>query len=359
MLINWFTVIAQAINFLILVWLLKRFLYKPILKAIDEREKRIATQLADAEDKKAGCGRSATPLVQERGLRPGASSALEKSQGRGQRRTSATARPSTRGSRPIACQTPGGVAHGTTDPESNDHSLDPGGSLCDRAKDTDGPRHHEPRGAHERGVRWPPARLDGAAKEQLVAALTTGTHTAIVRSAFDLPPAQRNAIEAAVKDTLAATAQVQFQNAPELVSGIELSANGQKVAWSIADYLATLARTATELLHDDAASESTPYAKPQLDLRSEAIPSQEPKPSPGRSVNLNTELNRCPRRRRRAIEKVARQSTRHVRPRVPGISRTLDAFTPRLTPREVGTITSVSVGIAKVWAFLALALKSW
>src|SRR5271165_3207246 len=52
MLINWFTVIAQAINFLILVWLLKRFLYKPILHAIDEREKGIATQLADVEAKK-------------------------------------------------------------------------------------------------------------------------------------------------------------------------------------------------------------------------------------------------------------------------------------------------------------------
>ena len=31
-----------------------------------------------------------------------------------------------------------------------------------------------------------------------------------------------------------------------------------------------------------------------------------------------------------------------------GISRTLGGFTPQLTPREVGTITSVSVGIAKV-----------
>ncbi|MCE9563892.1 MAG: alternate F1F0 ATPase, F1 subunit alpha [Planctomycetes bacterium] len=31
-----------------------------------------------------------------------------------------------------------------------------------------------------------------------------------------------------------------------------------------------------------------------------------------------------------------------------GISRTLETFTPQLTPREVGTITSVSVGIAKV-----------
>src|SRR5580704_6043927 len=47
--IDWFTVVAQAINFLILVWLLKRFLYKPILHAIDEREHGIATQLAEAK----------------------------------------------------------------------------------------------------------------------------------------------------------------------------------------------------------------------------------------------------------------------------------------------------------------------
>ena len=31
-----------------------------------------------------------------------------------------------------------------------------------------------------------------------------------------------------------------------------------------------------------------------------------------------------------------------------GISRTLETFTPQLTPREVGTITSVSIGVAKV-----------
>ena len=52
MLIDWFTVVAQAINFLILVWLLKRFLYKPILDAIDAREQRIAKTLAEAEEKK-------------------------------------------------------------------------------------------------------------------------------------------------------------------------------------------------------------------------------------------------------------------------------------------------------------------
>jgi len=49
MLIDWFTTIAQLINFLILVWLLKRFLYKPILKAIDDREIQITDKLLTAE----------------------------------------------------------------------------------------------------------------------------------------------------------------------------------------------------------------------------------------------------------------------------------------------------------------------
>jgi len=53
MLIDWFTVAAQAVNFLLLVWLLKRFLYKPVLAALDAREKGIAQQLQDAAAKKA------------------------------------------------------------------------------------------------------------------------------------------------------------------------------------------------------------------------------------------------------------------------------------------------------------------
>src|ERR1700712_4715479 len=47
MLIDWFTVGAQVLNFVILVWLLKRFLYQPVLDAIDAREARIATQIAE------------------------------------------------------------------------------------------------------------------------------------------------------------------------------------------------------------------------------------------------------------------------------------------------------------------------
>lgn len=48
MLIDWFTVVAEIVNFLILLWLLKRFLYKPILNAMDKREATIAAREHEA-----------------------------------------------------------------------------------------------------------------------------------------------------------------------------------------------------------------------------------------------------------------------------------------------------------------------
>jgi F-type H+-transporting ATPase subunit b len=40
------------------------------------------------------------------------------------------------------------------------------------------------------------------------------------------------------------------------VSGIELVANGHKLAWSIRDYLATMERNVAELLHPKAQPET-------------------------------------------------------------------------------------------------------
>ena len=42
--IDWLTVAAQIVNFLVLVWLLQRFLYKPITNAMHRREERILSK---------------------------------------------------------------------------------------------------------------------------------------------------------------------------------------------------------------------------------------------------------------------------------------------------------------------------
>lgn len=41
---------AQVVNFLILLFILKKLLYKPILKVLDERKKRIEDSLKNAEE---------------------------------------------------------------------------------------------------------------------------------------------------------------------------------------------------------------------------------------------------------------------------------------------------------------------
>ena len=47
--LDWFTVAAQIGNFLLLLWLLKRFLYRPILAAMAARQQRVTAALAEAQ----------------------------------------------------------------------------------------------------------------------------------------------------------------------------------------------------------------------------------------------------------------------------------------------------------------------
>lgn len=48
--IDWITVAAQIANFLVLVWLLQRFLYQPITRAMTRRETEIENRLAEAKE---------------------------------------------------------------------------------------------------------------------------------------------------------------------------------------------------------------------------------------------------------------------------------------------------------------------
>lgn len=66
MLIDWFTVVAQAVNFLILAWLLKTFLYGPIIRAMRERRERLAGELASARKAREDADRRAEDLSSKR-----------------------------------------------------------------------------------------------------------------------------------------------------------------------------------------------------------------------------------------------------------------------------------------------------
>ena len=51
--IDWWTLALQAVNFLVLVWLLKRFLYRPVREVIEKRKQLAEQAFADADKQKS------------------------------------------------------------------------------------------------------------------------------------------------------------------------------------------------------------------------------------------------------------------------------------------------------------------
>ena len=264
MLIDWFTVGAQALNFLVLVWLLKRFLYKPILDAIDAREKRIAAKLADADAKKAEAQKERDEFhhkneefdrqraallskatdeakAERQRLLDEARQAAEALSAKRQETLRADARNLSRAVGRRTQQEVFAIARK---------------ALMDLATTSLEERLGE---VFTRRLR----EMDGKAKADLAGALKTATDPALVRSAFDLPAEQRAAIQNALNETFSADVRLLFETAPELVGGIELSTNGQKVAWSIADYLASLEKGVGELLKEKDKAEAKVAPEPE------------------------------------------------------------------------------------------------
>lgn len=64
--IDVFTFIAQIINFVVLLILLRAFLYKPVLNAMNEREEKIASRLHETEKKQEQAEQEAQTYKQKR-----------------------------------------------------------------------------------------------------------------------------------------------------------------------------------------------------------------------------------------------------------------------------------------------------
>lgn len=104
--------------------------------------------------------------------------------------------------------------------------------------------------------------IGGEARAGLADSLLTATGAATVRSAFDLPAEQRARIQGALDETFSAAVRLRFETAPDLVSGIELTTDGHKVAWSIADYVASLERSVGGFMEGHATSGGTASPEP-------------------------------------------------------------------------------------------------
>lgn len=263
MLIDWFTVAAQAVNFLILVWLLKRFLYKPVLAAIDEREKRIAAQLHDAETKKAEALQEQADFARknEEFEQHRAALLLDATNTANAERETLmeTARKDSEELRSKLQQ----MVYGELD--NLNRKLETlaqqevffiarktladlaGVSLEERLTNVFIQRLYD---------------LNEAQRTEFKASFQASSRRVLVRSAFELAPPLKTAIADAAKPLLGEGVGIDFETRPDLISGIELSVNGRKIAWSIADYLASLSHAASALLEPKSAATSSKEAVP-------------------------------------------------------------------------------------------------
>ena len=264
MLIDWFTVGAQIVNFLILVWLLQHFLYKPVLDAIDAREKQIAAELANADAKKAEAEKERTDFEDKNNVFNQHRSALlskaadeakaERERLIDQAKKNAESLRVTQADALRADQIRLG-SEITLLAEKEIFAI-ARKALTDLATVSLEERVGE---IFTRRLR----ELDPKAKQLLGDALKNSSQPALIRSAFELPADQRAAIQNALNETFSAVVRIKFEESQDVICGIELTANGQKVAWSISSYLNGLSKKVSDLVDTQSPPASKAAPKPE------------------------------------------------------------------------------------------------
>ena len=248
MLIDWFTVAAQVINFLILVWLLKRFLYQPVLNAIDAREKRIANQLQDAEKSKAEALKEQTEFQHKNEDIDHQRVALL---------ADATNAARTERDKLIAAARQDAEAlHAKLEKANHDEfeNLNKEVGILAQKEAISMARKilNDLAGANlEQSIADTFGRrlqgLDDKSRAQFQELLRV-SESSVVRTAFQLSDAQKATIVDSLKPFIGQGTRITFETKPELIAGIELIANGQKIAWSISNYLGDLSTALGVLL---------------------------------------------------------------------------------------------------------------
>jgi F-type H+-transporting ATPase subunit b len=282
MLIDWFTVGAQVLNFIVLVWLLKRFLYKPVLNAIDAREKRVAAELAAAELQMTEIKKSRDELQaksnafdQERGALLAKAILSAKTEAerllsnarqaadaltlqRNAALHSETARLSDELSRLAAAESINIARAALTDLAGADLEA----RICE---------------VFVRRLRG----IDSPTKESLGVTLKSPHGKAVVTSSFELSTRDATAIQIALNETFSSDIHLRFETSSNMIGGFELSAGGERLSWSITDYMKTLEGRVAALLGTESVSggvpaKTTPVSASSLATAQPVLPVSDP-----------------------------------------------------------------------------------
>lgn len=241
MLWNWFTIAAQIVNFLLLVWLLKRFLYSRIIAAINNRENKIAAPLSEAAAKERGA-------AEHLALYQAKLADFEKQ----------------RDDLLAQARLEAEKQHAELVEKAREHAR-----LLESAWRDD---LEQQRAAFLLDLRNRAAAEILAIARRTVADLASldvqqcavqtflekfrsldratckrlGSSDLLIRSAFELPGETRAEIQQAIEARLETSVCLRFERAPEIGLGVELRGNGTRIGWNSESYLEALERDLAE-----------------------------------------------------------------------------------------------------------------
>lgn len=247
--IDIFTLLAEIVNFLILIWLLQRFLYKPVVNIMREREEKITHRLQEAERKRQEAQDEAQKYRQLQ---------EELDSQRDERLREAREEANTRRESLIkqAREEVDEMRHSwqlavqqEKDSFLHDFEARIGQSAVEvarRALDemADARLESQVVGVFAR-------RLRNAAeedRERLANALRD--KSVQVESAFELSSTDRDAIEQALRSLHDDDLTPDYRVRPEMLCGIRLTTGEYRVSWSFEDYTASLRREFAEVIDE-------------------------------------------------------------------------------------------------------------
>lgn len=250
--VDWFVFFCQIVNLLILVYLLKRFLYGRILKAMDNREAKIAAIFADAEKSREDAQQAAQKHDQRlQELEDRYQGMLNKAREDAEthrRELMEKAREEVdlaqirwletlRSERETFLQELRRLA-GTQIYSITRRVLK---DLADLDLD-------------ERIVQILSERIqsmDEAERRKFREAITTDGKIT-VQCAFDIPLEARKKLDEVIRRCITKNIDVEYETSADMMSGYELRTDGHKIAWSMKDYLDTLEEKFYHALYEEA-----------------------------------------------------------------------------------------------------------
>jgi len=245
--IDLFTFIAQIINFIILVLLLRHFLYKRIVRVMDQREEDISSRIKDAEERKKEADKekekfekkkSEIEEKQERMISDAEKEAEERKKELIQKARDEVDQKQKHWYESLQKQKQAFL---------NDLRVRTGEQVFDAVRKALKELADEDIEKHIITTFLDRIQdLEKSEKKEFSQSLSQSDHAAKIRSRFKLSKNMKQKIEKTVKDTFSKEVQLEFKTSDEMIGGIELESNDRKIAWNIDSYLSDLENNIAE-----------------------------------------------------------------------------------------------------------------